>query len=92
MTRMLAIASSIGNSSGGSPRIAREKASPCSVYWSQAGKCLDLAAAAEEVGARVDDDLGRPVGRRVEGDRDLDPALVADDRHALMRARIACRR
>jgi drug/metabolite transporter (DMT)-like permease len=31
MTRMLAIASSIGNSSGASPRTARENASPCSV-------------------------------------------------------------
>ena len=32
MTRMLAIASSIGNSSGASPSTAREKASPCRVY------------------------------------------------------------
>jgi hypothetical protein len=32
MTRMFRIASSIGNSSGVAFRIAREKASPCSVY------------------------------------------------------------
>jgi len=32
MTRIFKTASSIGNSSGASPRTARENASPCSVY------------------------------------------------------------
>ena len=59
MTRILAIASSIGNSSFAAT--AREKASPCSVYWSQTGT-LDPPAAADEIGAGVDE-RSRSAGR-----------------------------
>ena len=84
MTRMLAIASSIGKSSFAPSTIAREKSSPCSVYWSQSGNVSTAPSAAEEIGAVVDGDLGRPVGRGVERDHDLDPTLGAHDRHALI--------
>jgi len=48
-------------------------------------KFLDARAAAEEIGAAVDRDARRPVGRRVERNGDFDPPRFADDGHALMR-------
>ena len=63
MTRMLATASSIGNSSFASSTIALEKASPCSVYWLQIGNSRS-AAAGDELDAGVDGDLGGRRGAR----------------------------
>ena len=87
MTRMFATASSIGNSSGVSPRRARKGVALQRVLIAD-GELLDARAAAEEVGAGIDDDFRRPVGRRVERDDDLDPPRVADDRDPLMRGQL----
>ena len=85
MTAMFRIASSMGTGTSVSSSMALEKASPCSVYWSQDRECLGGDAAAEEVAAGVDEEPRRPVGRRVHRNLQLDAPLRAEEMEALVR-------
>ena len=89
MTRMFRTASSIGNSRGAFAWDRARKRVALQRILIADREFLDPRSAAEQVFAGIDKDLRRPVGRRVEGDFDLDPPRVADDRDALMRRRAA---
>ena len=91
ITRIFAMASSIGYSSGSSPRIARENASPCRVYWSQVANSSTRAPPPTRSAPESTDDPRRPVDRRVERDLNLDPPRGPGDRHALMAGELGAR-
>ena len=84
MTRMFLTASSIGNSSGDFPEHGARKCVALQRILVANQEFLDPRAAAEQVLAGVDHDFRRTVGRRVEGNVDLDPPRFTDDRHPLM--------